>query len=88
MSCYWDILYIKNTYRIVCVLLTYVNYYTRELMNEGDNPPIGIVLCADKSDAIVKYTLPENNNQIFASKYFTYLPTEDELRRELRQDDF
>ena len=66
----------------------YVNYYTRELMNEGDNPPIGIVLCADKSDAIVKYTLPENNNQIFASKYFTYLPTEDELKRELRLDDF
>ena len=62
--------------------------YTRELMNEGDNPPIGIVLCADKSDAIVKYTLPENNNQIFASKYFTYLPTEDELKRELRLDDF
>ena len=66
----------------------YVNYYTRELMNEGDNPPIGIVLCADKCDAIVKYTLPENNNQIFASKYFTYLPTEDELKRELRLDDF
>ena len=34
----------------------YVNYYTRELMNEGDNPPIGIVLCADKSDSIVEYT--------------------------------
>ena len=66
----------------------YVNSYTRELMNEGDNPPIGIVLCADKSDAIVKYTLPENNNQIFASKYFTYLPTEDELKRELQLDDF
>ena len=66
----------------------YVNYYTRELMNEGDNPPIGIVLCADKSDAIVKYTLPENNNQIFASKYFTYLPTEDELKRELQLDEF
>ena len=42
----------------------YVNYYTREMMNEGDNPPIGIVLCADKSDQIVKYTLPEENNQI------------------------
>ena len=53
----------------------YVNYYTRELMNEGDTPPIGIVLCADKSDAVVKYTLPEDNHQIFASKYFTYLPT-------------
>ena len=66
----------------------YVNYYTRELMNEGDNPPIGIVLCADKSDAIVKYTLPENNSQIFASKYFTYLPTEDELKRELQLDGF
>lgn len=37
----------------------YVNYYTRELMNEGDNPPIGIVLCAEKNDAVVRYTLPE-----------------------------
>ena len=51
----------------------YVNYYTRELMNEGDNPPIGIVLCADKSDAIVKYSLPEDNKQIYASKYMTYI---------------
>ena len=66
----------------------YVNYYTREMMNEGDNPPIGIVLCADKSDAVVKFTLPEDNTQIFASKYFTYLPTEEELKRELRLDDF
>ena len=66
----------------------YVNYYTRELMNEGDNPPIGIVLCAEKNDAIVKYTLPENNDQIFASKYYTYLPTEEELKRELRLDEF
>ena len=57
-------------------------------MNEGDNPPIGIVLCADKSDAVVRYTLPENNSQIFASKYFTYLPTEEELKRELRLDEF
>ena len=66
----------------------YVNYYTREMMNEGDNPPIGIVLCADKSDAIVKYTLPEDNNQIYASKYKLYMPTEDELKRELRLDEF
>ena len=64
----------------------YVNYYTREMMNEGDNPPIGIVLCADKSDAIVKYTLPEDNNQIYASKYKLYMPTEEELKRELRLD--
>ena len=66
----------------------YVNYYTRELMNEGDNPPIGIVLCADKSEAVVRYTLPEDNSQVFASKYFTYLPTEDELKRELCLDEF
>ena len=44
----------------------YVHYYERELMNEGDNPPIGIVLCADKSESVVKYTLPENETQIFA----------------------
>ena len=61
----------------------YVNYYTRELMNEGDNPPIGILLCADKSDLVVKYTLSEENSQIFASKYKLYLPTEEELRREI-----
>ena len=66
----------------------YVNYYTRELMNEGDNPPIGIVLCADKSDAIVKYTLSENDTQIFASKYMTYIPSEEEFKRELRLDNY
>ena len=66
----------------------YVNYYTRELMNEGDNPPIGILLCAEKNDAVVKYSLPENNTQIFTSKYFTYLPTEEELKRELKLDEF
>lgn len=61
----------------------YVHYYERELMNEGDNPPIGIVLCADKSESVVKYTLPENETQIFASKYKLYLPSEEELLREL-----
>ncbi len=66
----------------------YVNYYTRELMNEGDNPPIGIVLCADKSDAIVKYTLPEDNSQVFAVKYMTCIPSEEEFKRELNLNDF
>ena len=61
----------------------YVNYYTRELMNEGDNPPIGIVLRADKSDSIVEYTLPEDNDQVFAAKYLPYLPSKEELAREL-----
>ena len=64
----------------------YVNYYTREMMNEGDNPPIGILLCETKSDAVVRYTLPEGDKQIFASRYKLYLPTEDELKAELIRD--
>ncbi len=64
----------------------YAHYYERELMNEGDYPPIGIVLCADKSESVVKYTLPENETQIFASKYKLYLPSEEELLRELNQE--
>lgn len=67
----------------------YVNYYTRELMNPGDNPPVGIVLCADKNDTVVKYTLPEDEKQIFAAQYMTYLPTKEELNDilKLNQDD-
>ena len=64
----------------------YVHYYEREMMNEGDNSPIGIVLCADKSDSIVKYTLPEDEKQIFASKYKLYLPSEEELLNELNKE--
>ena len=64
----------------------YVNYYTRELMNPGDNPPVGIVLCAEKNDAVVKYTLPEGEQQIFAAKYMTYLPTEEEIKHLLCED--
>ncbi len=66
----------------------YVNYYTRELMNEGDNPPIGIVLCADKSDATVKYIMTEDNKQVLASRYMTYIPSEEEIKRELKIDEF
>lgn len=55
-------------------------------MNEHDNPPIGIVLCADKNESVVKFTLPENQNQIFASKYKLYLPSEEELLKELQQE--
>ena len=47
----------------------YVNYYTRYMMNEGDNPPVGILLCAQKSNTLMKLTLPENNTQIYAAKY-------------------
>lgn len=76
----------KLTHQDIGQMQMYVNYYTREMMNEGDNLPIGIILCADKSESVVKYTLPEDNNQIFASKYKLYMPTEEELKKELENE--
>lgn len=76
----------KLTHQDIGQMQMYVNYYTREMMNEGDSHPIGIILCADKSDSVVKYTLPEDNNQILASKYKLYMPTEEELKREIEKE--
>jgi hypothetical protein len=76
----------RLTHQDIGQMLIYVNYYTREMMNEGDNPPIGILLCADKRESVVKYTLPEENTQIFTSKYKLCLPTEEELRREIEAE--
>jgi hypothetical protein len=59
----------------------YVNYYDRFVKEVDENPTIGILLCTDKSDAIVEITLPKDNNQIFASKYQTYLPSKEELKQ-------
>ena len=73
------------THQDIGQMQMYVNYYTRELMNPGDNPPIGIILCADKSDTLVKYTLPLDNKQIHASKYLLYLPKEEDLRKEMNK---
>ncbi len=64
----------------------YVNYYDRELKTPGDNPSVGLVLCEDKKEAVVRYTLPQGKQRIFASKYKLYLPTEKELRRELERE--
>lgn len=62
----------------------YVNYYDREMRLEGENKTIGLVLCQNKSDFIVEYTLPENNEQIFASKYKTILPSKEDLIKILK----
>jgi len=64
----------------------YVNYYDREIKQNDDNPTVGLVLCEDKKDAVVRYTLPKDNKQIFASRYKLYLPTEEELVRELKRE--
>ena len=74
----------KLTHQDLGQMQMYVNYYTRELMNDSDSKPIGLILCADKKDAVIKYTLPEDNNQIFAAKYKLYLPTEEELQKEIQ----
>ena len=76
----------KLTHQDIGQMQMYVNYYTREMMNDGDNPPIGILLCADKNDSVVRYTLSEDNKQIFTSKYMLYLPTEEELQKEIEAE--
>lgn len=59
----------------------YVNYYDRFVKTEDENKTIGIILCRDKKDALVEITLPQENNQIFASRYQTVLPSKEELKR-------
>jgi predicted nuclease of restriction endonuclease-like (RecB) superfamily len=59
----------------------YVNYYDRYVKLEEENKTIGIILCKDKKDTMVEITLPENNNQIFASKYELILPSKMELKQ-------
>jgi hypothetical protein len=54
------------THQDIGQMQMYVNYYHRELTSKNENPPISIILCSDKSDAVVRYTLPEDNKQIFA----------------------
>jgi predicted nuclease of restriction endonuclease-like (RecB) superfamily len=59
----------------------YVNYYDREIRLSDENKTIGLILCQNKSEAVVEYTLPENNEQIFASKYQTVLPSKEKLKQ-------
>ena len=58
----------------------YVNYYDREIRLKDENRTIGLILCQNKSEAVVQYTLPETNEQIFASKYQTVLPSKEKLK--------
>ena len=63
----------------------YVHYYDRKVKLPDENPTIGIVLCKDKNNAIVELTLPEDNAQIFASKYETVLPSKESLQKLLQE---
>lgn len=62
-------------------MMMYVNYFDRVEKQDDENPTMGIILCKDKSKALVEMTLPQDNNQIYASKYLTVLPNKEELQK-------
>jgi predicted nuclease of restriction endonuclease-like (RecB) superfamily len=66
-------------------MMMYVNYFDRYEKTEDENPTVGIILCKDKSKALVELTLPKDNNQIYASKYLTVLPDKEEFRKLLEE---
>lgn len=67
----------------------YVRMYDERIRGEGDNPTIGIVLCSETDEDIARYSVLHDSDQLFASKYMLYMPTEEELRKEIeRQKEF
>ncbi|MCW9698825.1 MULTISPECIES: PDDEXK nuclease domain-containing protein [unclassified Avibacterium] len=76
----------KLTHQDLGQLQMYVNYFDRVEKLPRENPTIGILLCADKNDSVVKFSLPENQQQIFASQYQLYLPSEELLLTEIRKE--
>lgn len=76
----------KFTHQDIGQLQMYVNYYDRYEKKDFENPTIGILLCAEKNNAVVKISLPENNKTIFASEYKLYLPTEQQLIAEVKKE--
>ncbi len=64
-----------------------MNYYDRQRRSRGDRPTLGLILCTDKNDAVVRYTLGEDHKPaIFASRYKLHVPTEAELKAEIRRE--
>lgn len=76
----------KLSHQDIGQMQMYVNYYKKTQMIEGENEPIGILLCADKDDAVVEMTLGDNVKNIYASKYLTYMPSKDELLKIIKDE--
>ena len=72
----------KLTHQDVAQMDFYVRYFEDQVKTKDDNPTIGIILCSEKDDAIVKYSVLQGSKKLFASKYKLYLPSENELLRE------
>lgn len=75
----------KATHQDLGQLQMYVNYYDRCVKTDDENPTIGILLCAEKNDTLVKMSLPTDNQTILAAKYLTFLPTEQQLIAEVQK---
>ena len=73
----------KITHQDVGQMDMYLRMYDELKRTEGDNPTLGIVLCADTDEDIARYSILHGNEQLFASKYKTYMPTDEELRAEI-----
>lgn len=69
----------KVSHQDIGQMQMYVNYYDREIKSKDENPTVGILLSTNKNETVVKYTLPEDNKTIFASRYKLHMPTEQEL---------
>lgn len=76
----------KLTHKDIGQMDFYVRYFEEEEKPSGDNPTIGLILCSNKNEAMVKYTLLKGSKRIFASKYKLYLPSEAELKKELAKE--
>lgn len=76
----------KLTHQDVGQIDTYVRIYDEHRKGSDDNPTIGLILCSEKNETIAKYSVLKDSKQLFASKYLHYLPTEEELRRELERE--
>jgi predicted nuclease of restriction endonuclease-like (RecB) superfamily len=76
----------KLTYQDIGQIDFYVRYFEENIKQDNDNPTIGIILCSEKNDVMVKYSVLSDNKRLFASKYMLYLPTEEELKRELERE--
>lgn len=76
----------KLTHQDVGQMDTYIRVFEDKIKQPTDNPTIGLVLCSEKNKALAKYSLLNDNKQIFASKYYTQLPTEEELQNEIERE--
>lgn len=76
----------KLSHQDVGQMDSYVRIYDQHYKGDDDNPTIGLILCSQKSEAVVKYSVLTDSAQLFAAKYLLYLPTEEELKRELEQE--